>query len=74
MKRLLKVLRKIGDFQSRVLLTLVYFILLMPIGVIVRFFSDAMQTKPDVKQLSSYWKFKQPTAQPDKMEKARRQS
>ncbi len=71
---LLKVLRRIGDFQSRVLLTLVYFILLLPIGVIVRFFSDVMQTKPADRQLSSYWKFKQPADRPDAVEKARRQS
>jgi hypothetical protein len=73
-KGLSKVLHKVGNFQSRVLLTLVYFILLLPIGVIVRFFSNAMQRRPDDRQLSSYWKFKQPAAGPDAVEKARRQS
>lgn len=73
-KGLLKVLRKIGNFQSRVLLTLVYFILLLPIGVIVRSFSDAMQAKPGDRGLSSYWKFKQPADEPDAVEKARRQA
>ena len=70
----LKVLHKIGNFQSRVLLTLVYFILLLPIGVMVRFFSNVMQTRPADRQLSSYWKSKQPALQPDEMTKARRQS
>ncbi len=71
---MLKVLRKIGDFQSRILLIFVYFILLFPIGVIVRLFSDAMQTKPADRRLTSYWKFKQPADPLDEIEKAMRQS
>lgn len=35
----------IGVFQSRVILTLFYFILLLPIGIIFGFFKDALGIK-----------------------------
>jgi hypothetical protein len=37
--------RKIGTFQARVLLTLLYGTLVLPFGVFVRLFSDPLRTK-----------------------------
>lgn len=36
---------KIGNFQARVLLTLLYAILVLPFGVTVRLFSDPLRIK-----------------------------
>ncbi|MGB2887247.1 MAG: hypothetical protein WBC04_06105 [Candidatus Acidiferrales bacterium] len=36
---------RIGDFQARVLLTLIYVCLVLPIGVAVRFFADPLRVK-----------------------------
>ncbi len=36
---------KIGNFQARVLLTLIYAILLFPFGIAVRLFSDSLAIK-----------------------------
>lgn len=36
----------IGDFQARILLTLFYFILLTPGGIVVRAVSDPLRLKP----------------------------
>ena len=41
-KRLAK---KIGNFQARVFLTLLYAIVVLPFGVMVRLFSDSLHTK-----------------------------
>ena len=37
--------RKIGDFQARVLLTLIYAIALLPFGLIVSLFGDPLRTR-----------------------------
>jgi hypothetical protein len=37
--------RKIGTFQARVLLTILYAVLVFPFGVIVRVFSDPLRIK-----------------------------
>lgn len=36
---------KIGNFQARVLLTLLYLIVVMPFGLFVRLFSDTLRIK-----------------------------
>jgi hypothetical protein len=36
---------KIGNFQARVLLTILYAVLVFPFGVIVRLFSDPLRIK-----------------------------
>jgi len=36
---------KIGNFQARVMLTLLYCVVLMPIGVLVRLFADPLRIK-----------------------------
>lgn len=40
-----KVAHAIGNFQARVLLTLIYAILILPFGLIVRWFSDSLHIK-----------------------------
>jgi hypothetical protein len=40
-----KVGHAIGNFQARVLLTVIYSVLILPFGLAVRFFSDSMHTK-----------------------------
>ncbi len=37
--------RRIGDFQARVLLTLIYVIVISPFGVAVRLFADPLRVK-----------------------------
>lgn len=37
--------RKIGDFQARVILTVLYAVAVLPFGLIVRFFSDPLHIK-----------------------------
>jgi len=44
---------KIGNFQARVLLVLLYFTLLLPFGVGLRLLSDPLKTK--ARDLPSYW-------------------
>ena len=40
-----KIAHKIANFQARVLLTIIYSLLILPFGLMVRFFSDSMHTK-----------------------------
>ena len=40
-----KVGHAIGDFQARVLLTVIYSVLILPFGLAVRLFSDSMHSK-----------------------------
>lgn len=40
-----RVARRIGNFQARVLLTIMYILLLLPFGVCVRLFADTLRTK-----------------------------
>jgi hypothetical protein len=37
--------RAIGNFNARVLLTLLYAVVILPFGLLVRFFSDSFHTK-----------------------------
>lgn len=69
--RLISLLKKIGNIQSRVILTAVYWILLFPIGILVRVFSDSLAAKPKDKTRHSYWVIKQ--ISPGDIEKWRRQ-
>ena len=59
--------RAIGNFNARVLLTLLYSIVILPFGLAVRFFSDSLHTK---KRPDSW--FDHP-AIPNTVEEARRQ-
>lgn len=40
-----KIGHAIGDFQARVLLTVIYSVLILPFGLLVRCFADSLQTK-----------------------------
>lgn len=40
-----RIARRIGDFQARVLLTIIYAILVLPFGLAVRFFADPLRIK-----------------------------
>ncbi len=59
--------RAIGNFNARVVLTLLYAIVIMPFGVVVRFFSDSMH----IKKRPESW-FDHPPL-PNTVEEARRQ-
>lgn len=45
--------RHIGNFQARALITLVYFVLIMPFGILARRFSDPLRLKRP--QTDSAW-------------------
>jgi hypothetical protein len=57
----------IGNFQARVLLTLIYYVLVLPFGLAVRLFSDSMHSKKRPEK----W-FDHPPL-PNTLEEARRQ-
>ena len=38
-----RIAHRIGDFQARVLLTLIYAVLVLPFGLVIRFFSDPLK-------------------------------
>jgi len=46
-----KIARRIGDFQARVLLTVIYAILVLPFGLAVRLLSDPLR----IKQAPNSW-------------------
>jgi Saxitoxin biosynthesis operon protein SxtJ len=57
----------LGNFQARVLLTLIYYVLVLPFGLMVRVFSDSMH----MKKRPEKW-FDHPPL-PNTLEEARRQ-
>lgn len=57
----------IGNFNARVLLTLLYSIVILPFGLVVRLFSDSMH----IKKRPEKWFDHPPT--PNTLEEARRQ-
>ncbi len=59
--------RAIGNFNARVLLTLLYAVVIMPFGLVVRFFADSLHTK----KRPEAW-FDHPPL-PNTLEEARRQ-
>jgi len=62
-----KIAHAIGNFQARVLLSVIYAILILPFGLAVRFFSDPLR----IKKRSGEWLDYPPTT--NDMEQARRQ-
>lgn len=62
-----KIGRAIGNFNARVLLTVLYSIVILPFGLAVRFFSDSLHTK----KRPESWFDHPPTA--NTLEEARRQ-
>jgi len=45
--------RRIGDFQARIILTLLYFLLVAPLAILTRPFSDPLRLRE--KRKPSYW-------------------
>jgi hypothetical protein len=62
-----KVAKKIGDFQARLILSLFYFLIVLPIGLIARMFSDPLA----LKKTAAHWHAK--PSSPARLEDARRQ-
>ena len=50
-----RVLRAVGDFQARVLLTIFYLVLVAPIGLTVRALADPLRVKAARRARDSYW-------------------
>ncbi len=46
-----RIAHRIGDFQARVLLTLIYAVLVLPFGLAIRLFSDPLK----IKKRSAKW-------------------
>jgi hypothetical protein len=66
-----QILHKIGDFQARLLLTLLYAVLILPVGVALRLSEDTLNACPK-KNAGTYW---QPRKELDSaLRHARRQS
>jgi hypothetical protein len=57
----------IGDFQARILLTLIYFVVVLPFGVVVRWGGDPLR----IKRRPAMWVGR--SSGPSNMEWARRQ-
>ena len=66
-QRWTKVAKKIGDLQARLMLSIFYFVFVLPIGLIARRFADPLGLKKN----SAHWQSK-PSA-PSRLEDARRQ-
>jgi hypothetical protein len=62
-----KIAHAIGNFQARILLTVIYAVLILPFGLAVRLFSDSLH----VKKRPAKW-LEHPGVSPD-MEHARQQ-
>jgi hypothetical protein len=66
-QRWVKVAKKIGDFQARLMLSLFYLVLILPIGLIARLFADPLA----LKKSAASWDTRQNA--PPRLEDARRQ-
>ena len=61
------VAKKIGDFQARLILSLFYILIVLPIGLIARMFSDPLA----LKKTAAHWEAK--PSSPPRIDEARRQ-
>jgi hypothetical protein len=62
-----RVAKKIGDFQARLILTLFYFLIVLPTGLIARLFADPLA----LRKKSAEWEKRVNVA--TRLEEARRQ-
>ncbi len=62
-----KIGHAIGDFQARVLLTVIYSVLIMPFGLLVRCFADSLHSKKRTVEWLDH------PARPNDLNEARRQ-
>lgn len=69
-KKWLAIAQVIGNFQGQVILTLFYFVLVLPFGLVISLFTDPMKMKSPLSPRSNFaeWKHK-----PDDLEAAHRQ-
>ncbi len=59
--RWLVLAQKIGKFQSRIVLTVVYFVFVLPFGLGVRLFADPLQIRRGSSRPQSDWRARQPS-------------
>lgn len=57
--RWLVLAQKIGKFQSRIVLTTVYFVIVLPFGLGVRLFADPLRIRRRSADASSSWSARQ---------------
>lgn len=57
--RWLVLAQKIGKFQSRIVLTVVYFVIVLPFGLGVRLFADPLRIRRSYSQQQSNWSARQ---------------
>ena len=57
--RWLVLAQKIGKFQSRIVLTLVYFVIVLPFGLGVRLFADPLRIRRRSTRQQSDWSVRQ---------------
>ena len=62
-----KIAKKIGDFQARLILAVFFFVIVLPLGLIVRLFGDPLERKKS----AAGWAVKSETS--NTVESARRQ-
>lgn len=58
-QRIQKIGHTIGDFQARLLLTVLYAVLIVPVGIALRFSEDTLQQRIRPSN-GSYWQNKRP--------------
>ena len=64
-----KIAHRIGVFQSKILLSILYVTIVLPFSIAMRIFFDPLRLKPD--NSSTYWLKR--TVEKDSLEEARRQ-
>lgn len=65
-----KIAHKIGTFQSKVLLTVFYCVILAPFGMAVRLFQDPLHLKKPLSE-NSHWKLRKEEAGENFLERAK---
>lgn len=68
-KRWLVIAHIIGNFQAQVILTVFYFVIVAPLGLLIRFFGDSLDIKPK-RMKSNFGKWDHPK---ESLESARKQ-
>lgn len=69
-KKWLAIAQVIGNFQGQVILTLFYFILVLPFGLVISLFTDPLKMKSPLSSRSNFGKWRH---KPDDLEAAHRQ-
>lgn len=56
----MKIAHPIGNFQAQVILSVFYFVIISPLGIFFRFFSDPLSQRIDTKKKSNFVKWEHP--------------